>query len=243
MKLILFILALYSVPSLAVPALVQATHTPLAGGSSTTVTAAFSSNITAGSLVVVWITWGYDSPKPSSVTDSEGNTYVEIPNTYVSDTPMYQYTNLYYKENTTCTGPCGGATVTATWAAGKTYRAMTIAEFSGVATTSALDQSIGQLQNSTTAPTSTSVSTSTNGQLVVGTTFDSSSSSVTITLESSSVSNTGPTDGAAMQYEIQTSSGSIASDFTFSGARNAQTAVATFRDATPVKIKHKVISD
>lgn len=153
---------------------------------------------------------------------------------------------MYYKENIACTGGCGTNQVTATWAGNENYLGMTIAEFSGVKTSGSLDKSACQTQTGTTTPNSTSVTTSNNGQLIVGFTIDSSTGSVTITKEASATNlhMAGTTDGTGSQYEVQSSAGAITSNFTFSASRTAQTEIATFRDPTVVQpIKHKVISD
>lgn len=211
------------------PSLVQSAHFPETGpGGVTTVAQAFSQNIAAGNLVVVWVTWGDSAVKPSSVLDNEGNTYTEIPNTYPADLGNSQWSNMYYKENISCTGPCGPALITATWAVGIGYRAISISEFSGIHTAGALDQSTSQFQAATLAPTSTSVTPTTNCQIVVGATGRTDALGGTLTIESLPVTSDPPVP-AALQYELKLISGPVASDFVSSLAANYITSVATFK--------------
>jgi hypothetical protein len=57
---------------------------------------------------------------------------------------------------------------------------------------------------------------------------DVSVGSVTITLESTNLSNTGGTDGCATQYEIQTTAAAIAGDFTLSASRGTLCVVRSY---------------
>ena len=69
---------------------------------------------------------------------------------------------------------------------------------------------------------------SSDGELVTGSTQDTSVGSGTIGLESTVISNTGGTDACASQYEVQSARGNIASDFTYATSRNGVTAMVTF---------------
>lgn len=225
------------------PAFVQAGHTNLTHFSANPLTATFPGNVTAGNLIVVWVTWTMSTGKPTSVVDAEGNSYTEIPNTNAIDVPMNQQINMYYKENISCTGGCGTNTVTVNTIGGSTWGALTIAEFSGVATSGALDKSNSQVLGSSTTPASPSVTPATNGQLILGAVFGDNNASATITLSDTLVHNSGVTDGCAMQYKVQGTAAAVTSNFTFSPADNSIVAIVTFKApsaATP--IRHRVIN-
>lgn len=245
-KIILILAVLISSEAFSVPALVQHNENPITNGMSQTVTATFPGNITAGNLIVVWISWGSITTKPVSVTDAEGNSYTEIPNSHCQDLGNNQYTVMYYKENIACTGGCGTNQVTVSWGGTSVdWRGVSVAEFSGVSTSGSLDKSACNITDFwTPIKTSGSVTTTANGELVVGFVQDTSTGSVTVTLESTSLYNTGVSGGTAAQYEIQSSAGAIASEFTFSADRSSIASIATFKsDAPPpTPIRHRVIN-
>jgi hypothetical protein len=209
---------------------VQSNKSAMAGGGSTTIAQAFGSNVTAGNLIVVWVTWTTtETPSPTAPTcaDGLGNTYTHLANCLKLDDANDQAVAMFYAKNIT-----GGAcTPTVTFSGSPTNRQIHVVEFSGADTAAPLGQSGGQYQASGTARSSGDVTTVTNGELIVSFTQDSSVGGVVITPESTAIDNTGATDGSCGQFEVQTSAGVIAGDFTFAAARTGSTTIATFKVA------------
>ena len=135
-----------------------ATHAEQASG--TSITATFSGNTTTGNLIYVAVAYS-GSTNPSSVTDSQSNTYTLIRTTH--DATYDQSHTTYYAKNIT-----GGTTptVTVTWAASHDWEVLNVVEYSGLDTTAPLDKETGQGQTSigtgTDAVTSGAMATTTS---------------------------------------------------------------------------------
>lgn len=118
---------------------------------------AFASNVTAGSLLLAFGTCGANTTH----TFTGGGTW-QTSLTFF-DSPTGQSISIGY-----CMNATGGATtVTDTYGASSGFRSLIIAEFSGAATTSALDvNTAGQTLAGSTTPTDASITT-TGADLVV----------------------------------------------------------------------------
>jgi len=104
-------------------------------------TATFSSDVTSGNLILVAITqW---NSTVSSVTDNKGNTYTAVTSAQHANTAT-DYTQLYYAKNVAA----GATTVTVTFSSG--VGNIGIYEYSGLSTTSPLDQVTSNTGASTT---------------------------------------------------------------------------------------------
>ena len=89
----------------------------------------------AGDLNVVFVSWT-QSPSPPSITDAAGNTYMTAgPDT---STQSYFYQAMFYAENIS-TLPSGANTVTATFASSTANVELRVLEYTGIATSGALD--------------------------------------------------------------------------------------------------------
>ena len=214
-----------------------------AGG--TTIAVTTTSNVTGGNLLVVGINWSTGNIEDiSSLADGLGNTYNPIANNHVRDATAGQWTSVYYAKNIT-----GGAcTITATFAASRSFRRIVVHEVSGLDTTAPLDQSTGQNQVSpgtgTDAVTSGSVTTTTNGQYIFATSMDDSGSNnynagTGFTGRELSIGASAP---MASEDQVQGSAGAIAGTFTVSGNgthRHINT-VATFKAAGVAATAHNL---
>jgi len=191
-------------------------------GTATTISATFASNVVAGNLIAVYVT--YDGTGTlNSVTDSLGNTYTIVQT--LSDGTHVQKSATAYAKNI-----AGGAnTVTATFASAICCRLIIAHEITGADTAAPLDGGLGvgfsgQLQaapgNGANAVTSGNMTTVTNGDYIFGATSDSSGlTSQTIsagTGETVRVNSSGATGNAtASEENIQATAGAVASTFTF----------------------------
>ena len=117
-------------------------------------TLAYDSDVTAGSLLVVVFRCGGNHTV--TFTDTQSNTYAEAGSIYNGDATM----NLSYAMNTSA----GANTVTQSGCGGS--KMWSVGEYSGVATTSALDQTNSASGTATTFLTG-SITTTTADQLIV----------------------------------------------------------------------------
>lgn len=199
-------------------------------GSGNTIAASYSPSNTVHSLLVAEIAWASNATL-ASVTDTAGNTW------HLIGSPVWdtndQSTQLAYAEDAV-----GGAnTVTATLAAGasRLYRRIILSEYSGVVTSGALDQWIGQAQaNNTTANNVTSGATGTLAQadeLVVSGTMDVNNGANVLS------AGTGYTKRleaglAALEDKQVSSTAPVSGTWTYGTAGRAITHVATFKIAS-----------
>lgn len=207
-------------------ALVQSKHKTVGVGDPAT--AAFDSDVTAGNLIDVVCGWTSPGDEaPGTCTDGLSNAYTEITNCRIRDAGNGQSMGAFYAKNIT-----GGAcTVSVDFPGSASNTHLTITEWSGGDTTAPLDQSTGQVQSGTSAPSSSAVTPGANGELIVSSMQDVSVGSVTITPESSAIENLGGTDGTCSQYEVQTTAASIAGDFSLGASRDTLCIVRTYKVA------------
>lgn len=191
----------------AAPAFVQA---PAAATvfSGTTVALAYGSNVTAGSLLSCWI---YANHGISGVADSRSQTFTSAVN--VTDGATYSLANYYFLNTT-----AGADTVTVTFAGAVTYASLQCAEYSGVATSSALDQATSNSQTDpgtgANAITSGNVTTTTAGQLILGWTSALVVGAGTVSAGTGYTGRINVFGDTLFEDQVQGSAGSIAATFT-----------------------------
>lgn len=212
-------------PAWAAPAHVQSPAAATAF-SGTTINLAYGSNVTAGNLLVCHI---YANHGISSVADSRSQTFSSAVN--VTDSSTYSIATFYYANTT------GGAdTVTVTFAGTITYASLQCSEYSGVATASPLDQTASNIQTdpgtATDAVTSGSVTTTTNGQLIVGFSTALVVGAGTLSAGTNYTGRTNVFGDTLYADRVQTSAGSIAATFTTNHATSDYiTLISTFKEA------------
>lgn len=129
------------------------------GGSGSSLSLAYLSNTTAGNLLVAGIGTGNSGVITISVcTDTQGNTWIETIERGSNGTRAA----IQYVEN--CPG--GANTVTANFSGGTTINYLTIAEYSGMKTSSVVDASAGA-QGASATP-SVNLTTIASNTLIVG---------------------------------------------------------------------------
>ena len=114
-------------------AIVQEKQNDIGGSGGTTMTVTPDSNVTAGNLIHVAITYDYSLGQSDSVTDNLSNTYTQI--NAVNDTTHTQRIVSYYAKNING----GAATITLNTPNSNTFRGIVIREISGCDTASPLD--------------------------------------------------------------------------------------------------------
>ena len=109
---------------------------------------AFPGNVTAGSLMVLWISRDVTLGQTiTSVTDNHSATWTLFTGTQVNNATSKTTGSMYYSLNA-----AGGATtVTVNLSAASEYLRAVVAEYSGVLTTGAADVATGQTTTNTTA--------------------------------------------------------------------------------------------
>lgn len=194
--------------------------------SGTTIALAFGSNVTAGSMLCAHI---YANHGISGVADSRSQTYTSAVN--VTDGATYSLATYYFLNTT------GGAcTVTVTFAGAVTYASLQVAEYSGVATSSALDQVASNSQTdpgtATDAITSSNVTTSTDGQLILGWTSALVVGAGTVSAGTNYTGRINVFGDTIFEDRVQTSAGLTAATFTTNHATSDYvTLISTFKAA------------
>lgn len=228
------LLLLFTTPVWAANAFVQSAQTTTGNVALGTVAVAFVSNVTAGNLIAVGITWYNDPITLSSVTDTLGNTYTVVQTVNIA--LAQRYATAYAKNI------LGGAnTVTATFSlATAIFRGIIVHEVSGADTTAPLDKNAGQVQTApgtgANAVTSGAVVSTTDGQYLFGFTAEGAGVSTTITqgtgytLRQRTQSST-TTEEQASEDQIQATAASIAATFTIGTDTEMGTLILTFKAA------------
>ena len=219
------------------PEFVQASVTSPNWGSNDTVITSAAIATAPGDLIALYITYAdSNSVSVKSVTDTAGNTYT-IKDT-ADDGGDGQQATTAYAENIAG----GSIVITATLTHSECCRLMIAHEVRGIATTNALDTSTAHHQGSPGTSTddvdSGSKSTSTSGDYVfAGTSNSSGAGGMMITAGTGETLRTNVTppggNATATEDEIQATSGSIQSTFTFSKNADALTAEMAFKPANP----------
>jgi hypothetical protein len=217
---------LVPVPSWAAPAHVQS-PTAATAFSGTSINLAYGSNVTAGNLLVCHV---YANHGISSVADSLTQTFTAAVN--LTDGSTYSVATFYYANT------AGGAdTVTVTFAGAITYASLQCSEYSGVQTSSPLDQTTSNNQTDpgtgTDAVTSGNVTTTTDGQLIVGFSTALVVGAGTLSAGTNYTARTNVFGDTLCEDRVQTSAGSIAATFTNSlSTADFITLISTYKAAS-----------
>ena len=186
---------------------------------------AFASNNTAGNWIGVGIRVGQPN-ETITVKDSKGNTYRNA--TQINQTADGDTLAIFYAENIAA----GANTVTISVSSADTLR-FAILEFSGVATSGSVDQAIAS-QGSNASPNSGSITTTANGDLLLGAILTADGETFTAgsgfqILESVPAA---PNTKLIAEYQIQGMSGSTSASATLSSADPWSAAIAAFKAGT-----------
>jgi hypothetical protein len=121
--------------------------------------------MTSGNLVIVFVKWeAIATPNVTSVTDTAGNTYIEIAElSHASGDPRCAF---YYAAN--ITGHAANVVTANFGSVATTWRRIVVEEFSGLATASPLDGSQQTNSGTGTTYTTSNISTSQSGLVIMG---------------------------------------------------------------------------
>jgi uncharacterized repeat protein (TIGR01451 family) len=199
-------------------------HTGRDAGTTTSSTLAFATNNTAGNFIAVAVRAGRTG-QDVTVSDARGNTYRRA--LQVNATLDAVTLGIYYAEN--IAGGANTVTVTDTLTGGSLRFA--IFEYSGVATSSALDGTPVMAEGTSAAMSSGPVTTTASGDLVLG--LFSTAEAATFTAGAGAVIQervpAAPGTKLAVQDLLQASAGPISAQATMAAAQPWAAAVAAFR--------------
>ncbi len=206
----------------------QASNSDVTAKTYTSFSAEFSTPTTSGNAILVGVTYGNVNPA-ITVTDSQGNTYVQAINIY--DSSHRQGSAIFYALNIT-----GGASnqITVKFNSSVAYLAVGIHEYTGFATSSALDVT-SAIRGSGNSVSSGPATTTAGGDLVFGCGVeDVQGSGDTFTAGSGFTkrADLGIAAGYADEDQVQGAAGSIAATWTLSPSRNWIAAMAAFKAAS-----------
>jgi RHS repeat-associated protein len=207
--------------STSTPAFVQGAVT------STANVATFGSSVTTGDLIVVGVTDNGTSVPTNAITDNKGNTYtraVQVENTSTDD-----YAAIFYAKNVTG-GSSFAVTMTSTVAG-----SLAVQEYSGVATSTPLDQ-IATSTGASGNPTSGNVTTAIDHELYFGLAWNGNNGATWTagtgyTLREN-ITNNASAERLATEDKVVTTATTTAATFTTSSTEAFAAAIATFKPAT-----------
>lgn len=227
---------LFSISALASWAHVQSDKIS-AEASSTTIALAYPSNVASGNNLKAAIAWQANSGQTiSGCSDSLSQTWTQVGSTVTVTSIGGDWRLAVFRfYNTT-----GGAnTLTCTFSAASFYRALAVGEYSGLATSNALDQTTGNPQvdpgTATDAVTSTSVTTTANNELIYGAALSVCGTSATVASGTGYTSRAFTFSGTFLCLRVEdknlASAGSVAATFTAGDATEDTAAIiATFKE-------------
>jgi RHS repeat-associated protein len=199
-------------------------HASTDAGTAASASLTFTSNNTAGNFIAVCIRAGHIS-ESFSVMDSLGNTYRQA--VAFSETVNGNTLGIFYAENT-----AGGSnTVTVNISTSSTLRFI-ILEYSGIALANSIDENTAA-QGTSTSPNSGSMTTTTNGDLLLSAILSAGSATFTAgsgyTLEESIPAS--PNTKLIAEDQIQTTAGAVSAGATLSVSTQWAAGLAAFKPA------------
>lgn len=199
-------------------------------GSGTSISLAYPSPVSAGSLL---ITAAYVGSGISSITDSLSQVETTLPGE-ITDGSTVTIRASYYVNSA-----AGANTITVNLTGSAGYGSVAIHEYSGVATSSALDKTAANNQanpgTAADAVTTGNVTTTTDGQLIFGFAAQYDPVGSTTAAGTGFTERQDPFGDSPTEDRIQTSAGAIAATFTAGDAtQDFFTWIATFKAAAAV---------
>ncbi|HSE29246.1 MAG TPA: prepilin-type N-terminal cleavage/methylation domain-containing protein [Candidatus Saccharimonadales bacterium] len=186
----------------------------------------FSTNVTAGNAIIVAFSWDPANGPIASCSDDRSNTYGTA--VMIEDTTMQQSIGICYALNVT-----GGATtISANFSTPAGFRRMVITEYSGVASTDALDvvaSATGAASTATDAVSSTAATTTMANELVFGAVMDTEGQTTINPGTGFTQRNYSNNKDLAVQDKNQATAASVSSTQTFGTTHRYAAAMAVFR--------------
>lgn len=208
----------------AAPAFVQvATNDP--GGTVTSLAKAFTTNNTAGNAIIVTIGWDVTVGNPTC-SDSQGNVYSSV--VFTTNTTDKQAIGECHALNI----KAGANTVTVTWPAAFQFRGIAISEYSGIASSYAVDGMTFNQNDGTGSWASNSTTTTVNGDLVLGLFADTNGGSGGSVTAGSGYTRRAVTSGGGnvmIEDRVQTTAAAISAAATAGGTSNYAAMIIAFK--------------
>ena len=211
----------------------------LATASNSLNTNPFGANVTPGSALLGWVTWGSPNTAPSTVTiNGQAATPIGTP---IQDGPNSQNAQWFYVLNATGGTNTGG---TVTFGASTLFVGMIVIEESAIATSSALDVGAGPgvifVTPAAATGTTSSFTTSQAGDLIAVGFVDSSGTTTAIGTPSatnSSLTNRDSTGSGIIEMAVatglQSTAGSTSATWTWTTNANALIVALALKAAAP----------
>jgi hypothetical protein len=193
----------------------------------TNVSQAFGSNNTAGNMIVVAVTWFGTGTVTCS--DTRGNTYSTV--RVELDSNNTRSLGVCYALNISA----GANTVTGTFSGGlSSFRAISVSEFSGVATSGALDVHAGTGGGVGANPSSSSAIPTQDGDLIYGAVMDTSmvNNNDNSIAAGAGFTERGENDSLSPESQVQASASSIAAAWTFNTSSRYDAIMVAFKAAS-----------
>ena len=187
-------------------------------------------NTTTGNFLVVSVSGyaGDDSGIADSIADTAGNTYVKAVQEEVG-VSAEEATSIWYAEN--ITGNANNVTtVTYKGTAGDRY--ISVAEYSGIAASSSLDDTASNVESATTSHSSGNATASIADALVFGGMNMVNRPNITVGAGFTTLSSDLTSIYSVAEYKIVASTGAYAATFTSSINTNSAICVAIFKGVT-----------
>lgn len=214
------------------PTFVQKGVNANTGTASTTVAVTGLTAIGAGHLVCGMV-MAQTLSATCTVKDGSGNSATMVPSSSgLNDTPNSNQMWMYYIAPSVETG--GATTVTATFNSAQANTAITVQEWSGIQSTSPLDQSSLTNIAASTTPTGTSVTTTANGELCIACNAPDGGSPGTVTAGTNfawTLRNSSASSLAFDESFVQSTAGAVAAGFKFTSSVSSQIGIMTFKAA------------
>lgn len=195
------------------------------GSTSTTTAKAYASNVTAGGFLWCYVAWK-SSTATCTVSDSRNGAWTAVGSAQTGSGSLAGWRcQMFYFPN----AAAGATTVTATISASVTTRGLAISEFSGVATSSPLDQSAYGNSNSNGVTTPTVTTLNADDLLVAGvlasTTVTGVAGSYTYMATDLEFSGNGT------EYKVVSATGTYGPNFTEGTTNDNLVGIAAFKAA------------
>lgn len=200
----------------------------------TSIALAFLSNVAAGNRLVAGVSFG-TAPRnlPTSVVDSFGTNWTLVDS---SDDATASQNTAVYEAVAAQSGAC---TVTVTWGETHAFRRLVLGEISGTTTRDQHGISAPTVATiATDNVTSPSVTTTQDGETIVGIVMDTSG--VATETAGTGYTKQQGVGELALETKTQTTKGAVAATWTFSATDRYVAAVITY--STPVSSRHKTPS-
>ena len=208
-------------------------ETSNSGGATSIQSPALPNTTVVGDLVAVAVAWESDTTHLAfSCSDDAGNSYTDGP-TPVEDSTNSMSASICYA--IVAPGKTGNTKVTVTFdGTSRPWRYISVAEYSGVSTTSPLDVQVANASTTqTTAPTTTSKTTTNNNDLVFAVfSADDSGSASTTAGPGFTIRDTWGSTALSTEDQTLASAGSVAATETWGTANRFTAAMVAFKPST-----------